>query len=146
LATLAACLLAVVAGNIDPPIITATSSGVQNLSHRTHRRGCGRQHLLPDLRGSHGRCRRAGRPFRPAPDADHWPCRMVPFSIATALASDLPSLIVARAGVDIFTAIVLPLSLANVMITFNQRASCLSPLACTCRFSWWPCWDRRPCR
>ena len=28
---LAACLLAVVAGNIDPPIITATSSGVQGL-------------------------------------------------------------------------------------------------------------------
>ncbi len=119
---LAACLLAVIAGNIDPPVITATSSGVQGLI-RIEPTGAaaivGIYYLI--FAATMAAAGVLGDRFGLRRMLIIGLAGMVPFSIATALASDLPSLIVARAGVDIFTAIVLPLSLANVMITFNQR-------------------------
>jgi MFS transporter, DHA2 family, multidrug resistance protein len=119
---LAACLLAVIAANIDPPVFTSASSGVQGalrVEPTTAATVVGTYYLI-----------QAALMAAAGVAGDRYGLRrllviglagMVPFSILVAVAQDWPTFFVGRAGVDVFTAIVIPLSLANVMITFSPR-------------------------
>lgn len=116
------CILAVVATAIDPPILQATSSGVQQ-ALRLDPAGAaalvGIYYLI-----------QAGAMVAAGVLGDLFGRRrvlllglggMLLFSMLAATATTLPVLVVAGAGLSLATAVVVPLSLASVMVTFGQR-------------------------
>jgi MFS family permease len=119
---LGACLLAVVATAIDPPILQATSSGVQGalrVEPITSAQLVGLYYII-----------QAGTMVAGGVLGDRFGLRrvlllgllgMLACSMITASAGTFPVLLVGHVGLTLFTAVVIPLSLASVMRSFGQR-------------------------
>lgn len=119
---LAACVLAIVATAIDPPILQATSSGVQ-----------GALHVAPETAASVVGLYyvvQAGFMAAGGVLGDLYGLRrvlllglaaLIATSAVAALAGSVPVLLVGHAGLSLASAIVMPLSLACLMRTFDQR-------------------------
>lgn len=119
---LAACSLAIVATAIDPPILQATSSGVQGALHvapETAATLVGLYYVL-----------QAGFMAAGGVLGDLYGLRrvlsiglaaLIVTSAITALAGSVPVLLGGHAGLSLASAIVMPLSLACLMRTFEQR-------------------------
>lgn len=120
--TLAACTLAIIATAIDPPILQATSSGVQGVLHvapETAATVIGLYYVL-----------QAGVMAAGGVLGDLFGLRrvlllglaaLIVSSVVTALAGSVPVLLGGHAGLSLASAIVMPLSLACLMRTFDQR-------------------------
>lgn len=119
---LAACLLAVVATAIDPPILQATSSAVQGalrVEPTTSAQLVGLYYII-----------QAGTMVAGGVLGDLYGLRrvlslgllgMLACAGVTAAAGTIPVLVVGHVGLTLFTAVVIPLSLASVMRSFGQR-------------------------
>ena len=119
---LAACLLAVVATAIDPPILQATSSAVQGalrLQPETSAQLVGIYYMV-----------QAGTMVAAGVLGDMYGSRrvlllglvaMLAFAGITAAAPTVPVLVGGHVGLTLSTAVVIPLSLASVMRSFGQR-------------------------
>jgi DHA2 family multidrug resistance protein-like MFS transporter len=119
---LAACTLAIIATAIDPPILQATSSGVQGALHvapETAATVVGLYYVL-----------QAGFMAAGGVLGDLYGLRrvlligllaLIATSAVTALAGSVPVLLAGHAGLSLASAIVMPLSLACLMRTFDQR-------------------------
>jgi DHA2 family multidrug resistance protein-like MFS transporter len=119
---LTACILAAVAAAIDPPILQATSSGVQGALQAAPETAAiviGVYYVI-----------QAGFMVAGGVLGDLFGIRrvlliglggMLASSVVAAAAPSLEVLIVASIGLSLSTAVVVPLSLAGVMSTFGQR-------------------------
>jgi DHA2 family multidrug resistance protein-like MFS transporter len=119
---LAACTLAIVATAIDPPILQATSSGVQGALHLAPEAAATVVGLYYVLQ--------AGFMAAGGVLGDLYGLRrvlliglavLIVTSAVTALAGSVPVLLGGHAGLSLASAIVMPLSLACLMRTFDQR-------------------------
>jgi MFS family permease len=119
---LAACIFAIIATAIDPPILQATSSGVQGALGVEPERAAalvGLYYLI-----------QAGTMVAGGVLGDLFGIRrmllaglagMLATSLVSASASSLPVLVAGSVGLALCSAVVVPLSLAGVMGTFGQR-------------------------
>ena len=117
-----ACLLAVIATAIDPPILQATSSAVQGalrLEPETTAQVVGIYYMV-----------QAGTMVAAGVLGDLYGYRrvlllgllgMLVCAGVTAVAGTLPVLVGGHVGLTLFTAVVIPLSLASVMRSFGRR-------------------------
>ncbi|MFN8623587.1 MAG: MFS transporter [Chloroflexota bacterium] len=119
---LLACTLAIIATAIDPPILQATSSGVQGALHVAPEAAATVVGLYYVLQ--------AGFMAAGGVLGDLFGLRrvlllglgaLIVTSAVTALAGSVPVLVGGHAGLSLATAIVMPLSLACLMRTFDQR-------------------------
>jgi DHA2 family multidrug resistance protein-like MFS transporter len=119
---LVACLLAVVATAIDPPILQATSSGVQGALRLEPERAAQLVGLYYMIQ--------AGTMVAAGVLGDRYGFRkvlllglvgMLACAGITAAAGVASVLVVGHVGLTLFTAVVIPLSLASVMRSFGQR-------------------------
>ena len=119
---LSACIIAAVATAIDPPILQATSSGVQGALHVAPEAAAtlvGVYYLIQAAMMVAGGV--LGDVYGIKRVLLIGLASLVISSLVTATASTFPMLVVGSVAMSLSTAVVVPLSLASVLRTFGQR-------------------------